>query len=1059
MNRSARLISGYISVLGCFLMTPPQVIRFRSFEVDLVTRELRRDGERIKLPDQSFEILSMLLSRPGELISRAEIQKKLWPNDTVVEFENSIHAAVRRLRLALGDPANAPRFIETLARRGYRWVVPAAEMEGELGPPQPPDQDGRASFGFSPDPGYLIGRKLSHYRVLQVVGGGGMGIVYAAEDLKLGRRVALKFLPPELAGDQKAMQRLQREARAASSLNHPNICTIHGLEEDEGQAFIVMELLDGTTLREVIAGAAEHHKRDKNDEGPLPLDRLLDAALQTLDGLEAAHREGLIHRDIKPANVFVTTSGHVKILDFGLAKLEQTVGSDADPARIMHGHNDLTHTGIRMGTAAYMSPEQVRAETLDSRTDLFSCGLVLYEMAAGRPAFSGDTIALVHAAILNQAPAPIQELNPKIPTRLARIIEKSLEKDRNRRFQSAAELRSALAPLKDTALAKQRWRWRATVAALVAILIATAAYFRITERPPVTTVPEFRLRQLTAYSAENHVTSGVISLRGKYVAFGDSKGLHVRVLESGETIDLKQPSAFDRQPVVWECIAWFPDEETILVNAHIPTVSGGDWYSPESSVWIFSVSGGSPRMLRERAMASAVSWDGSLILFGTHKDKFGDREIWLMGPSGENPRKLFETDENSAMYGAGFSPDGKKIIYPILSADGMTYVTRDLTSGPPVTVLPPAEAVGVNQYLWLRNGTLIYAKADAGAINTAANLWQMRIDSRTGAAIEKPTQITNWTGFDLASLTATSDSRQITFKGLAHHATVYLADLQEDAWQIGKASHFTLSDSQDYIVDWAHDSSSILLVSNRSGHNALYLQALNNDTPRLVIPETRGMAQFQISPNGKWVVYLGETASGAVHMRVMRTPLEGFHPQTIFETSKGDRLSCAKSKDVCVLAEPTDDGAQVVVSSFHPLNGRGAELSRFSVSRAANFWAIDLAPDGNSIAELTDPAGPIRVIALDGRRSVVIAPKGLDNIQNLHWAANEGGLYVSTVSWDSVSLWHVDLEGRTRRIWENRGATGSAGLPSPDGRHIALQTSGESSNVWILEAVESPPAK
>jgi DNA-binding winged helix-turn-helix (wHTH) protein/Tol biopolymer transport system component/tRNA A-37 threonylcarbamoyl transferase component Bud32 len=1037
----------------------PQVIRFPPFEVDLQTRELRKDGERISLPDQSFQILWMLLLRPGELITRAEIQKKLWPNDTVVEFENSIHAAVRRLRLALGDPASSPRYIETLARRGYRWVLPAEEIQGEPPAAQSPDQDSRASSGFVHNPEYLIGRKLSHYRVLQVVGGGGMGIVYAAEDLKLGRRVALKFLPPELAGDQKALQRLQREARAASSLNHPNICTIHGLEEDEGQAFIVMELLDGITLRELIASAAEHHKRDKNDEGPLPLARLLDIALQTLDGLEAAHREGLIHRDIKPANIFITTTGRVKILDFGLAKLEPASWSEADPAHAINGDRDLTRTGLRMGTAAYMSPEQVRAETLDTRTDLFSFGLVLYEMAAGRPAFSGDTIAHVHAAILNQVPARLEDLNPRIPARLARVIEKALEKDRNSRVQSAAELRSALTSLKNSVSTGHRWVSRGAVAALVAVLIAGAVYWRMTRPSHVSSVPEFKLRQLTASSAETHISSGAISLRGKYLAFTDVRGVHALVLESGEIINLKLPSSFDRRAAIWECVGWFPDEQTMLVNAHTPTVSPGDWYSPGSSIWIFSLAGRPPRMLRENATANGVSWDGSLISFGTHKDKFGDRELWLMGPSGEDARRLYETDEDSALAGSSWSPDCKRILYGIIRANGLTLVSRDMVGGPPLTVLSPEEMTGVNQLMWLRNGDVIYSKADRGAINTAANLWQMGMDSRTGAAIEKPRQITNWTGFDLGALSATEDSHRIAFLGFARHATVYLADLQPKGSQIGMVSHFTLTESQDYIADWAPDSKSILLVSNRTGHNGLYVQALNGATPRLLIPDTRGMTQFRISPDGKWVVYLGQTDLATKSVRVMRTPLEEFLPQAIFENSPGGMLSCARLKDLCILAEPAGDGAQVVVASFSPLKGRGVELSRFTVSRAANFWAVDLAPDGNSIAELTSPSGPIRVIALDRRQHPAIAPVGLEDIQNIHWSANGDGLYLSSAGTDGTTLWRVDLEGRPHRIWENRGTNWSAGLPSPNGRYIALQTAEESSNLWMLESADSPSSK
>lgn len=1035
------------------------MIRFRSFEADLRTSELRKDGKRISLPNQSFQILSMLLLRPGELVSRAEIQKRLWPNDTVVEFENSIHAAIRRLRLALGDPANEPRYIETLARRGYRWVVPVEEMESEPVAFEPPDQERGHPSGFGSDHANLIGRKLSHYRVLRVLGGGGMGIVYAAEDLKLGRRVALKFLPPELSGDRKAMKRLEREARAASSLNDPNICTIHGLEEDKSQAFIVMELLEGTTLREVIAILAEYRKTGRKAEDPLPFPRMLDIALQATSGLEAAHREGIIHRDIKPANLFVTTSGRVKILDFGLARLDEASRREADSSRVVRPQHDLTRTGLRMGTAAYMSPEQVRAEPLDARTDLFSLALVLYEMASGRPAFSGDTITQVHAAVLNKSPTPLERLNAEIPARFSRIVGKGLEKDRNRRVSSATEFRSALEGLRAVEPARHWWTLWATLAALTAMLAGVAAYLRFSSPHAISMDPVLHLRQLTAYSAENKVSGGAISLHGRYVAFADVRGVHVRFLQSEETLDLKPPALVDGQPVIWECVGWFPDEETLLLNAHSLTATPGDWYSEGSSIWTLPVSGGRPRMLRDKATAYTLSWDGSHISFGTHRDKFGDRELWLMGPSGENAHKLFETDENSAMGGNSWSPDGKKVLYPIISANGVTFVSRDLIGGAPVEVLPPAEMAGVVQFLWLRNGMLIYAKPDAGAINAAANLWQTRMDSHSGVAIEKPKQITNWTGFNLTALSATTDSRQIAFLGWALHPTVYLAELRAGGSKIGNLLHVTLSESQDFVSDWGRDSRSILFVSNRSGHNALYRLAVGEETPRLLIPDTRGMAQFRISPDGKWILYLERKNPETKSVRVMRTPLDAFQPRVIFQSAQASVLSCAKWKDLCVVAEPTGDRGEVVLSSFSPQHGRRVAFSRFTASRTTRIWAIDLAPDGNSIAELIDSAGPIRVVDLNGRQDAEVVPNGLAAIQNLHWSADGEGWYVSAASIDGTTLWHVDRGGQSHRIWKNRGGNLSMGLPSPDGRYLALQTSQASSNIWMLEAMDAPSAK
>ena len=487
-------------------------VRFGAFELNLRSGELWEGKHKIVLPEQPFQVLMMLIERAGSVVGRDEIQKRLWPNDTVVEFDHSISAAINKLRRYLSDSAENPRYIETLARRGYRLLAPVQWLESNASDEPSADESAshdEAEARQEKDPSSLSGKTVSHYRVLEMVGGGGMGVVYRAEDVKLGRAVALKVLPEDVGHDPRTLERFELEARAASSLDHTNICAIYEFGEHAGRPFIVMQLLTGQTLRDRIAARAA--AADRPQAAPFSVDEMLNIAIQIANGLEAAHEKGVIHRDIKPANIFLTDKGVVKILDFGLAKLLQGDGEPAHAAEAAAAtgvvatqpgkSREITRLGVAVGTEGYMSPEQVRSEAVDARTDLFSFGVVLYEMATGQRAFPGKTGAVVRAAIAAQAPVPVHDLNATLPPELEPIINKALEKDRELRYQSAAAMRADLEAVRHSTHSlpapvpsvpdlprPRRWKlWQAAVACAVLLgLIGGAIYwYHIRPKPIV----------------------------------------------------------------------------------------------------------------------------------------------------------------------------------------------------------------------------------------------------------------------------------------------------------------------------------------------------------------------------------------------------------------------------------------------------------------------------------------------------------------------------------------------------------------------------------------------
>ncbi|HEV2493427.1 MAG TPA: protein kinase [Terriglobia bacterium] len=559
----------------------------------------------------------------------------------------------------------------------------------------------------------MIGKTVSHYRILEKLGGGGMGVVYKAEDLTLGRLVALKFLSEQMAADRQGLERFQREARAASTLNHPNICTIYEVGQHNGQPFMAMELLEGQTLRYRISlGPKGYAPSTQPGPRPLPVDELLDLAVQIADGLDAAHSKGIIHRDIKPTNIFITPRGQAKILDFGLAKLEpearQFASSLEGSVLPTEGLavEPLTSPGLALGTVTYMSPEQARGEPLDKRTDLFSFGAVLYEMATGMQAFGGNTTAVIHEAILNRMPTSPLRLNPELPPQLEEIINKSLEKDRSVRYQHASELRADLKRLqRDVGLertasslttlasrlpapveARPRRAWPVvTVAAAVAVIIAAAILLRPSLPPPSVSGYAQVTHDGRIKGASNSPLPSPLVTDGPRLYFTEQAesgfGLAQVSAAGGETAPLRTPLPFPQFGDI------SPNRSELLVTGAVGT-------EPEAPFLILPIPAGEPHRLGG-LLGHDATWspDGTQIAYANGPD------LMLARADGNESRKLVTT--SGRPWWLRWSPDGSRLRFtlydPKTSSFALWEVSADATNLHPLLPgwnSPPAECCG-----------------------------------------------------------------------------------------------------------------------------------------------------------------------------------------------------------------------------------------------------------------------------------------------------------------------------------------------------------------------------